>query len=120
MLIRDEQMNSLSRYSTEQFLDRVFKHVLEMFPEGVAEIGESGVHQILSTGVARASEYGFTTEYDVVRFVDLMFVFGMDFDQDASLPALSEILSDESYDSATDKMDDLVEVALEYADKGKE
>lgn len=115
--VRKEQMEVLSGYCGEQFLERLFCHVTEVFSKETADLEEARVREIIGAGFKRAGEYGFLTEYDVARYVDLVFIFGADFDGNAEMPWAGEILRDNSYDSATSKMDHLVEVAVEYCDE---
>jgi hypothetical protein len=118
LLIRHEQMQILSEYCVRQFEDRMFAHVGEVLPEESREMGEPEARRIIRVGVSRAGRYGFETESDVARFIELMFIFGEDLDENPELPWAAEILRDDSYESPTHKMDDLIDFAEAHQDEG--
>jgi hypothetical protein len=79
--LRHEQMAALVRYRERQFEDWMLGHILEHFSEQFATIGEGGVRQLIQDGVKKAAANGFTSERNVCKFIDLMVVFGPDFDK---------------------------------------
>jgi len=80
--MRREQMDAFRRESIREFEDGVARHVERCFPDRWAALGEGGVRQVIQRGVERAAVYGIVAERDVCKFIDLMLVFGADFDQE--------------------------------------
>lgn len=84
MIIRKEQTEVFSGAASTSFEDRVFTHVTRCFPAKCADWGDSGVRETIRYGRERASHYGAGGEREIVKYIDLVFVFGNDFDRDQS------------------------------------
>lgn len=82
LTIRDEQLALLQDPRRERVMAALVEHVERFFPMRCRALGKVGVHEAVEHGVARASTHGFVTERDLCKYVDLMFVFGRDFDRD--------------------------------------
>ena len=80
--MRREQMDAFREEALREFEDWVAGHVERCLPERWAALGEGGVREVIRLGVERAAEYGIVAERDVCKFVDLMLVFGVDFDRE--------------------------------------
>ena len=80
LTIRSEQMLVFSDAARTSFLDRTAAHLMRALPEACAELGIAAVRQSVADGLAKARSYGIETEYDVVRFIDFMYVMGFEFD----------------------------------------
>ncbi|MGH9903083.1 MAG: hypothetical protein ACRD68_14850 [Pyrinomonadaceae bacterium] len=93
LVIRQEQMNVFSLHMLEGFVGRVAAHLREWFPGQCDVLDEPALREVVRGGVRRAGQYGIRTEFDVWRFVDLMFFYGRDFD--AEFPAAVAILADD-------------------------
>ena len=71
-------------------------------------MAEAVLAQEIRYGIQRAGVYGFDTQRDVTKYLNLMFEFGRDFDVDPNCAWSQEILAD----SAPGKMERLYEAAL--------
>jgi hypothetical protein len=91
-VIRSSQIEQLDRVQEERFEARLAAHLTEHFPEPAGELGPDGVLAAIRHGVRKARGYGIETERDLCKYLDLMFVFGRDFDDDPSLPWASRVL----------------------------
>ena len=58
-------------------------HLNQFFPRQCKVVDEPEVRSLIREGIGRAGKYGFRSEQEICRFVDLMMVFGPRFDQDA-------------------------------------
>jgi hypothetical protein len=67
-------------------------HLQKFFPGQCYAAGEERVREIISHGIDRAATYGLTSKRDVCKYIDLMVVFGRDFDTDSRLRWAAEIL----------------------------
>ena len=81
-------------------------HAHEVWAEECAERGEEGVQATVRMGVERSRPYGLVAEYDVGRYIDLMFAFCDDFDESPRTPWARAILKDGSL-SPRERMDAL-------------
>jgi hypothetical protein len=63
------------------FEKRVAEHVTEILPELTALLGRARVAETVHRGVDHAAKYGLRDERNVCFFIDLVFIFGNDFDK---------------------------------------
>jgi hypothetical protein len=96
IIIHKDQMEALGRVELRKFEDKMVLHLRQFFPQRCQELGEAGTRQSIRHGVERAEAYGLTAERDVTKYVDVMFVYGQDFDQDPSQRWAQVILTDGS------------------------
>lgn len=112
MMTSPEQMKRLSRAAYNEFENRMVAHLREFFPDQCEELSEDGVRDEIKYGVRRAKLYGFESEQDVCRYIDLMFAFGSNFDADPDLVELRQLLDDDVAGDPTERMDCLYDVAM--------
>lgn len=105
MVIRGEQMAALSDAAAVAFEDRVLGHLKRCFPELCGEREEADLRGAIRYGIQRAGTYGVVMQRDVCRYIDLMMVFGRDFDRGAGLPGAAEILQDTDFESGTARIE---------------
>ena len=96
--IRREQIEALAAASIEQFQDNIVDHLRHVWPDETGALADDELFAWVRYGVERGRPYGIETEYDVARFIDLMFLFDAEFDANESLPWAAEILRDASLD----------------------
>lgn len=72
-------------------------HLKKFFPRQCEAEGEPQIRKTIQYGIERAAAYGITAERDVCKYIDLMIVFGSDFDADEQLPWAGEILRRRSH-----------------------
>ncbi|MEO8131733.1 MAG: hypothetical protein ABJF23_11740 [Bryobacteraceae bacterium] len=111
MVIRSEQMNAFAKASATDFQGRMVIHLKKCFPPECNTLGEAGVREMIRYGTGRAAVHEAVAERDVCKFIDLMMVYGRDFD--AELPWASQILNDRVVRSASARMDLLFQAAKE-------
>ena len=92
LTIRKQQMAAFERAEVKKFVDRMVIHLNKFFSGKCAALGEPKLRETIRYGIKRAATHGITTERDVYKYVDLMIVFGADFDTDQRLPWAGEIL----------------------------
>jgi len=112
MVIRSEQMSALQEGSTLSFEDRVFAHVRDSFAEDVKRLGERGTRERISEAISTASSYGFSTERNLVFYVDLTFVFGADYD--GRLSWARSVLTDAAVTDEDEKRRRLMNTASDH------
>jgi len=109
-IIRKEQMDLLADEAMKTFVSRVFDHLSEVFPDECRELGDEVVGRRITDGIERAAGYGIDIEYDMVRFIDLMFILCEDYDTSDRFPWTRQILA-EPDENPTDRVDRLCERA---------
>ena len=108
LVIRAEQMAALGAELLRGFEVRALEHVQEYFPEQCNALAAGDRREVVRYGLERARQYGFESEYDLLRFLNLMFTLGGDFDTQADNEWVHQWLNDRTY-SPTVRMDALVE-----------
>jgi hypothetical protein len=112
LVIRDAQLRAMARAALP---DWITKHLRQFFPRQCAALGEAGLRERVHEGVSRAVVYGFTTEVQISQYVDLMFVFGADFDTDPALSWPQPLLSDPTLPAAL-RMERLLEAGRRHGE----
>ena len=67
-------------------------HLRRFFPAQGAAAGEEEIREMVRHGIERAGVYGIKSRADVCKYIDLMTVFGRDFDTDKRHRWAGEIL----------------------------
>ena len=98
LTIRNEQLGLLSAASLRTFRDELHKHLFTCFPTEVHALGQAGVRLLFEQGFTRAQHHGFRGKQAICTYLDLMFTFGTNFDQDERLPWAAAILKLEKQD----------------------
>jgi hypothetical protein len=92
LTIRPEQLKIFSQAEVQEFEDWVLAHLRRFFPRQCDATGEWSLRSTIQYGIQRAAVYGITDRRDVCKYIDLMVVFGRDFDTDQRLSWAGEIL----------------------------
>lgn len=91
-----EQYDALTGASREELGDRIAHHLEKLSPQRYAGLGEAEVRQLVRYGLNKAASYGLSRETDLRSFVELIFAFGPDFDENPTFPWARAILQDVS------------------------
>jgi len=102
--IRKEQMAVFREPAIDDFVKRVVVHLNKCFSAKCETVGELKLRQMVKYGIQRAASYLISSERDVCKYIDLMVVFGSDFDQDPKLPWASSILNNQAIINPTTKV----------------
>ena len=114
MQLRAKQMKALSNAAEQSFESRMVLHLRQFFPEQCKSLGEDGVRGQIHDGISAAATYDLVAERDVCKYIDVMFTIGWHFDQDPQIPWAREILTDDSVEDPTTRIENLCE-AVELA-----
>jgi hypothetical protein len=109
LTIRQAQMEAFSQAEIGKFQDWMCTHLWKFFPAQAETLGEPKLRELIQYGIRRAAEHGITTERDVCKFIDLMIVFGRDFDRDEKSAWAGQILANRK--TARSKIRSLYEAA---------
>jgi hypothetical protein len=103
---RQQHLDAFEVHVVALFTVRALAHVKAVWPAETAELGDEATEKIVRSALQRATLFGFSSEYDVIRFVDLAFLLGTDFDTNHGVVWTRPILADRSL-APTAKMDKL-------------
>lgn len=92
LTIRPQQLDVLSEPHLKAFEDRMVAHLKDSFTKQSKSLGEPKLREVIRHGIKQAALYGIGIERDVCQYVDLMMVWGADFDRDPNLPWAGQIL----------------------------
>jgi hypothetical protein len=98
LVIGREQMVALSKAQWRDFASLAVRHVRSRQPEACAGLTDEEIRVRVDEGIGRARAHDFTESEDLIRYLDLLFVFGPDADSD---PRVAEILAMSQYTPAT-------------------
>jgi hypothetical protein len=111
LTIRKEQLAVFGPLGKKAFEDRVFSHLKKVFPEQSESLGEPQLRETIQYGAQRAAAYRIISERDVCKYIDLMIVYGRDFDKDPNLPWAQSILQNQALRNPSSKMERLLQAA---------
>ena len=114
LTIRREQIDEIGRRLAVRWEDTMVVHLEAFFPDECKELGEQGVRDAITLGQKKAARYDIHTERDVCIFLNFMFAYGFEFDNDPEIPWAKEILTNPNYTRAN-----LKTYLLEKASEGE-
>jgi hypothetical protein len=109
LTIRPAQLTAFSQAGVQRFEEWMLDHLRQFFPKQCAAVREPQLRELIQYGIQRAAHHQIASERDVCKFIDLMIVFGRNFDTDRRLPWASQILANRR--TARSKIRSLYEVA---------
>jgi hypothetical protein len=92
LVIRDEQLAAFSEAGRKRFEAWMQAHLRRFFPRQCDALGDTKIEETIRYGIERAKSYGITVKRDVCKYLDLMVLFGRDFDTSPRLPWAGRIL----------------------------
>lgn len=92
--LRKEHLDAFAAQVVNLFTSRVVAHVKTVWPAECAELGDDAVADTVASAIKRAGALALSTEYDVVRFVDLGFILVKDFETNPLAAWTRPILAD--------------------------
>lgn len=92
LALRQQQIDALAEARLVDFETRMHAHVCRCFEAATRTMSDGDIRDVIRQGVARAQSYGIGSERGVCKYINLMFVFGRNFDRDPRLPWAFEIL----------------------------
>lgn len=118
LVIRAAQLAVLAKPAIDRLRARARAHLQAHFAGQCAALGPERLGDAVDHGLARASAHGFTTEPDLLKYLNLCFTFGRDFDADPACAWAAEILGDGRLDP-DERMERLHAAALREESEGE-
>jgi hypothetical protein len=93
LIIRKEQMKAFENDALRRFEGEMLLHSKEFTPRLCKVLGDEQLRVAVRQAMERADSYGFTNRGPIRLYIELMFLYGSDFDTDPQYPALREGLN---------------------------
>ena len=122
LVIRKEQIEILEAAASGNFEASLVEHIKKVARRHTDVIGDAGTRAIVKSGLERAKSYGMTKRGPARFFVEMIFLFGSEFDTDPLLPWASGVLTNPSISDQMERADILHEAMMEFVEAvaGKE
>ena len=114
LVIRNEQMQTMETFALQEFENELVEHIKTFAPKHSEVIKDEGVREVVRLGIGRSEKYGFTNRGPVRFYVEMMCMFGSDFDTDFQLPWAEGTLNNEVIKDQTQRADILYYKMVEY------
>ena len=92
--IRKQQMEVLNQKMAADFDSRIYQYLMKTYPDVLKGTPTQDVEKSIQAGIRRAAMYGLIAEYDVARFIDLMYLLSPDFDSNPKTSWIRAVLDD--------------------------
>jgi len=114
LIIRQEQIQALQAAVRGGFENEMVAHLAQFSPPLFKAVGEEQMRQVIRLGMARAANYGFENKGPVRLYLEMMLLFGSDFDTDPQYTWSAEILTNRDVGSQMERADFLYQRTLHY------
>ncbi len=91
--ISPAQMNAYEQDAALRFEDEMVAHSRSFSPKLTTVLGESQLRVALRQAMNRAEKYGFTLRGPIRLYIELMFLYGSEFDTDPQYPDIGKELN---------------------------
>jgi hypothetical protein len=115
LTIRHEQVQKFSEVSSKQFEDHMLAHLHKFFPAKIKAMNEAKIREMIHYGLKRAEGYKFINKSELCKFIDLMAVFGRDFDLSPQHAWAAQILNDKNVKGPVRRMRLLFEAGKKHS-----
>ena len=100
LILRNEQMRAFDADRRRRFEQQMFEHARRYFPERCRMLGDEQTREWILHGIDRSGSYGIVSDRDVCKYIDVMFVYGREFDVDPQCRWAPKILGPQHTDPA--------------------
>lgn len=94
LTIRAEQLDALSLVQIQRLKNQLFEHIHEFWSDEAVNQGKDGVSFSVDFAIERADFYTIEEEYDIFRYVNLMYALGNNFD--SKIPWAKAIIKEDT------------------------
>ena len=112
VIISRKALQVFSERQTVDFESRVLAHWKRCFPAECSSFKDEELVKLIQHGSQRGAVHGFKTERDRCKYLDLLLLFGRNFDTDPENEWAIQILNDSTLEDPSDRADQLHEQGL--------
>lgn len=116
LITRNEQIKAFEIAAKKKFENEMVHHMEQFAPLTFKVIGEQGVRKVIEMGIERARKYGFINRGPARFYIEMMFMFGSNFDTDPQYPWATRILEDTDKGNQMWQADRLYNKAMHYVE----
>ena len=120
LMIRAEQMTVLRDAVSRSFVRRAVRHLRVKLGKFTLAYSDDELEARVRTAIAHARRYGFSVEWDVMRFIDASILLEDQFFDDNPSFKWARSVLDNPYVTTDEKADALLTRALELRSCGRE
>jgi len=113
LTIRKAQLEVFADVQRGALGERILAFISEKYAQEAAAFSESELRGLIAIALKRSREHGFGAYADILRWVNVMFTLGCNFDEDPDFPWAKEILADKTLRPAS-KVDMIVGCTLDH------
>jgi hypothetical protein len=117
LVISKSQMKVFGEAARRRFEDKMVEHLGRFSPPLSTAVGECQLRRVVRLGIERAGSHGFTHQGPVRLYLELMLLFGCDFDTDPRYSWAARILLEQDSDSQMRRAEWLYERTLDFQAK---
>jgi hypothetical protein len=117
LVIRNEQMEAFRKAAMLAFEGEMLVHLRDFSPPLFKTAGDDQMRRVVRLGIERAKTHGLTFRGPVRLYLELMLLFGSDFDTDPQYPWATEVLTNGSLGSEIQRADLLFDRTRDYRSK---
>lgn len=112
--IRNEQVQALDAARRRDFENEMVQHLASYAPKLCEVAGQISVRSAIQRGMERAERHGFENRGPMRLYLELMALYGCDFDSDPLLPWAARVLGDPTIPGQSERADRLHQEAIRY------
>lgn len=112
LTIRPEQLAVLDEVARERFMEWAAGHLRKWFGPEVADLDDEGLRDFIRHGLERAAAWGLTDDASAGKYLNVMAMFGRDFDVDPDQDWAAMILGDDSIHDPQERIGELAAAAV--------
>jgi hypothetical protein len=118
--VRKEQLAVFGPLGKKAFEDRAIAHLKRVFSEQSEALGEPKLREFIQYGTQRAAAYHVISECDVCKYIDLMILYGRDFDKDPNHPWAQSVLQNQAIRNPSSKIARLYKAAKKQENRAQQ
>ena len=116
LVVRGQQLEALQLAALKTFEDDMVAHLQQFAPKHCQVIGDPAVRQAIRLGINRGRTYGLTNRGPLRFYIELMFMYGSDFDTDPQCLWASQVLAD-TFPNQMTKSNELYRKAMVFTNE---
>lgn len=113
--IRSAQIKVFEDEALKRFEEEMMLHSKKYSPLLCEILGDEQLGVAISQALSRADSYGFTNRGPIRLYIEMMFLFGSDFDTDPQYPEVAELLN--ASEDQMQRAEKLYQGVLDYQEK---
>ena len=94
LIIRNEQLSIFEDARRRSFGDDTLAFIRTNYPDACSRFSEAELRGLVAIALRKAKEHRFTDHADILRYINVMYTLGCEFEADPDFPWAREIMGD--------------------------